>query len=389
MSGEDIVLVAPRRTAIAKEAGMLRDVPPDRLAAKVIEATVRDAGIDSAAVDDVILGNQFGGSRVARHAGLYAGLPVSVPGLVVNRLCASSVEAVVLAAQKIRAGDASVVLAGGVESYTQAPYLLEKPRQAYQRRPPQFVSGSADRKSDPELGLSLSMGETAEVVAERYRVTREEQDEFALQSQRKAVRAAEDGVLRWATVPVETDGGVFEHDECLRPDTSMEGLSRLKPAFKRNGTVTAGNSCKRGDAAASILVTTAATAQRLGLAVVGRFVAACTVGVHPSIMGMGPVPAVGALLEKTGLSIERIGVMEFNEAFAAQSVAAIRELRIDPARVNVYGGAISHGHPSGATGAILITKLLTAMHSAKVQYGVVTLCIGSGMGMAALFSNQV
>ena len=387
------VLALPLRTAIAKEIGALRDFVPEEIGGKVVRALVERSGIDPAEVEDVIMGNQFSTMRLGRHCALLGGLPIEVPGFAVNRACGSGLQAIINAAQAIENDCGELFIAGGVESYTRAPYLMEKPAQAFQRQAPRFLG--AESRGDfgvPELGLNTSMGMTAENVAEQFKISREEQDRFGLLSQQRAAAAAEAGLFEAQIVPIEVQSGgkqtvQFRADECLRPDTTLEKLAALPPLFKKNGTVTAGNTCKRSDAAGAMIVASLDKAKGLGLDVLARVRASAVVGVHPNIMGMGPVPAVRKALQRAKLSLSEIGLIELNEAFAAQVLAVARELDLDQDRLNVNGGAIAHGHPTGATGAILTTKLLYEMKRRQAQFGLVTMCIGGGMGIAAVFEQ--
>jgi acetyl-CoA C-acetyltransferase len=386
------VIASPLRTAIAKEAGGLRNLGADEIGANVIRAVVSRGSVKPTDVEDVIMGNSFSTSRIGRHCALLAGLPVSVPGVGINRLCGSGLEALIYASLRVETNNADLILAGGTESYTRAPYLMEKPTEAYQRRAPKFVN--PETRGDlgpPELGLATSMGLTGENVAQQYRISRKEQDDWALESNQRSISAMKNGVFKDQIVPIEiVEGGKkieFVMDECPRSDTSIEKLSALPPLFEEHGTVTAGNCSKRSDAAAAMIVTNEEIARKNGFDVFGRITASAVVGVHPNIMGMGPVEAVPIALKKAGLSIKDIGVVELNEAFASQVLAVIKKLYLDPSVVNPHGGAIAHGHPSGATGAVLATKLLHRMRQEKIPFGMVTMCIGSGMGIAAVFER--
>ena len=387
------VIALPLRTAIAKEIGALKEFFPEEIGARVVRALVERSGIDPAEVEDVIMGNQFSTMRLGRHCALLGGLPIEVPGIAVNRACGSGLQAIVNAVHAIENNCGELFIAGGVESYTRAPYLLERPAEAFQRRPPQFLG--TDTRGDfghPELGLNTSMGMTAELVAEQFKVNREDQDKFGLLSQQRAQEAVVRGLFDDQIVPVEVrakgkERSEFRADECLRPDTTLEKLAQLPPLFKKNGTVTAGNTCKRSDAACAMLAVSQEKAKALGLQALARVRASAVAGVHPNVMGIGPVPAVRKALQRARLSVDDIGLIELNEAFAAQVLAVIRELKLDPDKVNVNGGAIAHGHPTGATGAILATKLLHEMRRRQIQFGIVTMCIGGGMGIAAVFEN--
>jgi acetyl-CoA C-acetyltransferase len=387
------VIALALRTAIAREGGALKDFMPEEIGARVVRALVERSGIEPAEVEDVIMGNQFSTTRLGRHCALLGGLPVEVPGFAVNRACGSGLQAIVNAAHAIENNCGELFIAGGVESYTRAPYLLDKPTQAYQRQPPRFLGvESRGDFGQPELGLNTSMGATAENVAEQFKISREDQDRFALLSQQRAAAAARNGLFNGqiASIDINAPGQEplhFQVDECLRPDTTWEKLAQLPPLFKKNGTVTAGNTCKRSDAASALLVTTIDKAEAAGLEILATLRASAVAGVHPNIMGFGPVPAVRKALQRAGLSLGDVGLIELNEAFASQVLAVIRELDVDPGKVNVNGGAIAHGHPTGATGAILTTKLLHEMRRRRVQFGIVTMCIGGGMGIAAVFER--
>ncbi|MBI2988941.1 MAG: thiolase family protein [Deltaproteobacteria bacterium] len=387
------VVATPLRTAIAREGGAFKDLAPEEIGGHVINALVQRSGIDPAEVEDVVMGNQFSTMRMGRHCALLGGLSVEVPGVTINRACGSALQAILYAAQAVEGGCGDLYIAGGVESYTQAPYLLERPTEAFQRRPPRFLG--ADTRGDfghPELGLDTPMGMTAENVAEQFKIAREDQDRFALLSHQRTITAARQGFFDEQIVPIKVRGAgkemaPFLADECPRPDTTFEKLSRLPPLFKKTGTVTAGNTCKRSDAASAMIVTSLEKAKILGLEILGHVRASAVAGVHPNVMGIGPVPAVRKALKRAGLSLRDIGLIELNEAFAAQVLAVVRELDLDQDRLNVNGGAIAHGHPTGATGAILATKLLHEMRRRQAQFGMVTMCIGGGMGIAAVFEQ--
>src|SRR5438309_3506788 len=382
----DALICAAYRTPVGKHGGALAGVRPDDLAAVPIKAIVDKTGIDPATIDDVILGcaNQAGedNRNVARMAALLAGLPIEVPGQTVNRLCGSGLQAVASAAQAIRAGEGEVFIAGGVESMTRAPYVMLKNAEPWSRRAPEVADTTVGwRFVNPRMKKewTISLGETAEVVAERYRIGRAEQDAFALESQRRAANAQQDCVFTDEIVPVSLpDGSKFSKDEYPRADTSAEKLAALKPAFKKDGTVTAGSSSGINDGAAALLVTTANTRP------LARILATAVAGVDPSCMGLGPIPATQKVLKRARMTIDQIDLIELNEAFAAQAIACIRELKLDPSKVNIYGGAIALGHPLGATGARILTTLVHAIHRTKSRYGLCTMCIGVGQGIAML-----
>jgi 3-oxoadipyl-CoA thiolase len=389
------------RTPIGRYGGVLASVRPDDLAALVIRAIVDRTGIDPALVEDVILGcaNQAGedNRNVARMALLLAGLPVEVAGQTVNRLCGSGLQAINSAAHAIAVDDGDVFIAGGVESMTRAPYVMAKPEAAWERGTREAYDTTLGwRFVNPKLAAAqypYSMGETAENVVERYGerldVTRERQDAFALRSHQRAVAAIEGGLFDGQLIPVEVpqkkgDPIVVARDEHPRADTSLEALARLRPAFREGGSVTAGNSSGINDGASAVLVVEAATAHELGLHPMARVVATAVAGVDPAIMGVGPVPAVRKVLKRAGLSVDDLDLVELNEAFASQSVVCIDELGLDPEKVNVNGGAIALGHPLGASGGRLMTMLVHELGRRGGRYGLATMCIGVGQGIATI-----
>ena len=389
--------MAALRTPFGRYGGVLASVRPDDLAAAVIRALVDRAGIDPALVEDVILGcaNQAGedNRNVARMAALLAGLPVEVAGLTVNRLCGSGLQAVNSAAHAIAVGDGEVFIAGGVESMSRAPYVMLKPETAYERGTHELVDTTLGwRFVNPALAAAhhpYAMGETGENVAERLGVSREDQDAFALSSQRNAAAAIAAGRYRDQLVPITVAGPkgsavVVEADEHPRPDSTPEALARLRPAFREGGTVTAGNSSGINDGASAALVVEAGKARSLGLAPMARVVATAVAGVDPAVMGLGPIPATRKALERAGLTVGDLDLVELNEAFASQSLACIRELGLDPARVNVDGGAIALGHPLGASGGRLVTTLVHALRRTGGRYGLASMCIGVGQGIATI-----
>jgi acetyl-CoA C-acetyltransferase/3-oxo-5,6-didehydrosuberyl-CoA/3-oxoadipyl-CoA thiolase len=393
----DAYILDAVRTPVGRFGGALASVRPDDLAATVVKAIVQRTGIDPSVVDDVIFGcaNQAGedNRNVGRMALLLAGLPVSVPGQTVNRLCGSGLEAVRSAMHAIRAGEGETFIAGGVESMTRAPWVTLKPEEGYARGIPQMADSLlgwrfVNPKMPPEWTVSL--GETAEIVAEEFGVTREDQDAFALRSQQRAAHAIAAGHFAGEIVPVEIPQRkgppkVVDTDEHPRADTTLESLSGLKPAFrKERGTVTAGNASGLNDGASALLVASGAAAERLGRRPMARIVASAVAGVEPHRMGIGPVPATRKALALAGLSIDDIGLVELNEAFAAQSVACVRELGIDPEIVNVSGGAVAVGHPLGSSGARILTTLVHEMHRQGVRYGLASMCIGVGQGISMI-----
>jgi 3-oxoadipyl-CoA thiolase len=385
------VVLSGVRTPVGRYGGALSHVRPDDLAAIAIEAAVARAGVDPATIDDAYLGcaNQAGedNRNVARMAALLAALPDSVPGVTVNRLCASGLSAVVSASHAIVAGDAEIVVAGGVESMSRAPLVMAKPDTAFPR---------GDRTVwDTTLGWRFpnprheamfpleSMGETGENVAERWSVSREDQDAFALRSQERWTAAHRAGRFENEIVAV----GEVVVDEHPRPDTSADKLAALRPAFRDGGTVTAGNAAGINDGAAALVLASEEKARELGIEPLGAFVGSAVAGVDPRVMGIGPVPAVRKLLKRTGVGVGDIDLVELNEAFASQSLAVIRELGLDEERVNVNGGAIAMGHPLGMSGARLVVSLLHELRRRKGRYGLATMCVGVGQGAAALFER--
>jgi acetyl-CoA acyltransferase len=372
-------------------------VRPDDLAAGVLRGLLAEVpSLDPARIDDMNwgAGNQAGedNRNVARMAGLLAGLPAEVPGATVNRLCASGMEAVTAAACMIAAGEADIVVAGGSESMSRAPFVLPRPDEALPRTMRTYDSRLGWRLTNPLMsGLHgvLSMGETAEEVAERYGVSREDQDAFALRSHRRAAAAREDGLFDAEILPVvRPDQVTVTADECIREDTSAERLAALKPVFRQGGSVTAGNSSPMNDGAAALLLVSEDALRDLGLDSLGRYAAGASAGVHPDIMGIGPVPATRKALRRLGRGIDSVQEAEFNEAFAAQSLACVRELGIDPELVNPTGGAIALGHPLGCSGARILTTLLHRMRRTGARRGLATMCVGVGQGSAVLVDRD-
>jgi 3-oxoadipyl-CoA thiolase len=389
----DAYICSALRTPVGKHGGALAGVRADDLAAVPIKAIVERTGIDPASVDDVILGctNQAGedNRNVARMALLLAGLPVEVPGQTVNRLCGSGLQAAASAAQAIKAGEGDVFIAGGVENMTRAPYVTLKSGEPWSRKTPETADTTVGwRFTNPRLKKewTISLGETAEVVAQRYQITRAEQDAFAVESQRRAEAALKACVFTDELVPVPLpDGTTFSKDEYPRPGATLEGVAKLKPAFRPDGTVTAATSSGVNDGAAALLIRRRndGTTEREG-APIARIVATAVAGVDPSCMGLGPIPATQKVLKRAGVTIDQIDLIELNEAFAAQAIACIRELKLDPAKVNIYGGAIALGHPLGATGARILTTLLHALRRTHSRFGLATMCIGVGQGIAMI-----
>ena len=390
------VIIDAVRTPVGRYGGALKDVRVDELAATCLDALVRRNHLDPTSVEDVILGctNQAGedNRNLARMALLLAGFPVEVAGQTVNRLCASGLNAIASAAHAIAVGEGDVFIAGGAESMTRAPFVLAKADTAFSRDLKVHDTTIGWRFTNPRLAAMyppLGMGETAEVVAERYGVSRQEQDAFALGSQRKWAEANAAGRFgdELVSVPIPQRSGepvLVERDEHPRPDTTLDQLGRLKPAFKKDGTVTAGNSSGINDGAAALLLMDAETARARGQQPMARIVASAVAGVDPSYMGLGPIPATRKVLARAGLRADQIDLVELNEAFAAQALPCIREIGLDPARVNVNGGAIAIGHPLGSTGARLMVTLVHEMRRRQARYGLVTMCVGVGQGMAVL-----
>lgn len=392
-SNADIVISTPLRTAIGTFGGALKDVPATELGATVAKAVIERSGVDAAAVDQVIVGNILSagqGMNPGRQVGIRSGVPVEAPGLTLNRMCGSGLQAVISAAQEIALGDADVVLAGGIENMDQAPFLMPKGRYGYRMGMPDakildhmVYDGLWDIFNDYHMGV------TAENVAERYGITREDCDAYAARSHQLAAKAHGEEVFSGQIVPVEVKAKKqtveFTTDEHVRPDATAEGLARLRPVFKPDGgVVTAGNASGVNDGAALMLVSSAAKAEELGLPVQGRLVAAGVSGVDPAYMGIGMVPASQKVLARAGLTIDDIDVVEANEAFASVALAVQRELKVPDEKMNPVGGAVALGHPIGATGAVLVVKTLHELARREARYGLVTLCIGGGMGIAAV-----
>jgi len=394
----EALIIDAVRTPIGRYGGALAGARPDDLAARVVEAAVQRTGLDPSSVDEVFMGatNQAGedNRNVARMAVLLAGLPVEVPGVTVNRLCASGLEAVVQASRALKLGEGSLMLAGGVESMTRAPLVGLKPDRGFPRGGTELVDTTIGwRFTNPNMTHSTEgMGETGENVAERYGVSREDQDAFALESHRRAVAAAEagrfDDELVTVDVPQPKGDPVTVHaDEGPRPDTTAERLAGLKPIFREGGTVTAGNSSSINDGAACLVVGTEETARELGREALARLVSSAPAGVDPAYMGIGPVPSSRKALERAGLTIDDIDLVEINEAFASQALASARELGIDHDKLNVNGGAIALGHPLGMSGARLVGTLAYELRRRGLRYGLATMCVGVGQGLAAVIEN--
>lgn len=383
-------LVGGVRTPMGRYGGVLASVRPDDLAALVMAELVARTGIDPAALDHVYFGsaNQAGedNRNVARMAVLLAGFPDAVPGLTVNQLCASGLASVTLAAQAIKAGEADLVLAGGVESMTRAPWVQGKPEKAFAKPGPQFDTSIGWRFTNPRFlerpKATFSMPQTAEEVADVDRISREDADAFALASHRNAIAAQDAGRFDAELVAVSTKGGAVTADEGPRRDTSAEALAGLRPIVRADGVVTAGNSSPINDGAAAILVASEAAIEKYGLTPRARVLGGASVGVAPEVMGLGPVPATQKLLQRLGLTVDDLDAIELNEAFATQSLACIRRLGLDPERVNRDGGAIALGHPLGASGTRILVTLLGRMERESARRGLATMCVGVGQGAA-------
>jgi acetyl-CoA acyltransferase 2 len=388
---DDVVIVDGARTAFGGLNGGLKGVTATELGAVAAREALARSNVDPASIDHVIFGNVVQTCKdapyLARHIGMEVGVPIEVPGLIVNRLCASGLEALVVGAQQLLLGDSTVVLAGGSENMTQCPHLIRGARDG-------FRLGNVEVEDYVLVALTdqwngLAMGLTAEILAERYHISREEQDEFAYRSHSRAAKARENGRFAEEIVGVETKDRkgkikVVDRDEHIRADATVESLGQLPPVFKKNGTVTAGNACGINDGAAAMVMTTAKRAKDMGLRPLGRLVSWASVGVEPDIMGIGPVEASRKALQRAGRQLGDMELIEINEAFAAQYLACERELGLDRDRVNVNGGAIALGHPVGASGARTTLTLLYELRKRGLRYGLVTLCVGGGMGIAAI-----
>lgn len=387
----EVVIVAAVRTPIGSFGGSLKDISAVDLGSLVIKNAIERAGLEPEQVDEVIMGNVLGaglGQNVARQMSVHAGVPVTVPAFTINKVCGSGLKSVQLAVQAVLCGDAEVVVAGGAENMSQAPYILPNQRWGSRMGNATVVDtmlrdGLTDGFEDYHMGI------TAENVAEQYGITREDQDSFALQSQKRAVAAVEDGRFKEEIVPVEIpqrrgEPLVFDMDEFPRKDVSLEGLSKLRPAFQKDGSVTAGNSSGINDGAAAVVVMSAEKAKELGVPVLATIKSYASAGLDPKVMGCGPIYASRKALEKAGLTVADLDLVESNEAFAAQACAVAKELNLDLEKVNVNGGAISLGHPIGASGCRILVTLLHEMQKRDAKRGLVTLCIGGGMGTALI-----
>lgn len=391
---ERVVIVEGIRTPIGRYGGSLKDVNSGFLAAHVMKKVLEKASISPEKVSDVIMGEvrqTTESSNVARVAAIRAGIPVETPAFTVNRLCASGMQAIASGVQQIQSGQADIVIAGGTESMSNAAIYLRGARFGGDKT--YLVDSNIEAGQQPiEIyGEEMGMGITAENVAEKYKISREDQDAFAIESQTKATKAIEEGVFKEEIAPYEIVTKrktiVFDTDEHPRPETTFEKLQTLKPAFKKDGTVTAGNACGRNDGAAAVLLMTESTAKRESIRPKAAIVDWTAVGVSPEVMGIGPVPAIQRLLERTSMSLEDIDLFEINEAFASQAIAVQRELQIDPVKLNVNGGAIALGHPLGATGTRIVVTLMHELIRRGKRYGIASLCVGGGQGIAILIEN--
>ncbi len=393
-NGREVVVLSGVRTAIGNFGGSLKDQPPSELAAQVVREAVKRAGVDPAEIGQVVFGNIIHTDGhdhyLARVAGVKGGLPVDVPALTLNRLCGSGLQAIISAAQTIMLGDADAAVAGGAESMSRSPYWAHAMRWGARMNDVTMVDVMVAALNDPFD--DVHMGVTAENIARKWEISREDQDALAVESHKRAAAAIAEGRFKDQILPIEikVKGGtqLFDTDESVRPDTSMEKLAKLRPVFLKDGTVTAGNASSINDAAAAVVLMERSVAEQRGYKPMGRLVGYSVVGVDPKYMGIGPVPAVRKVLERTGLTINDIDVFELNEAFAAQALAVIRDLELPMEKVNPNGSGISLGHPIGATGAILTVKALYELHRIGGRYACVTMCIGGGQGIAAIFERM-
>ncbi|WP_332632161.1 thiolase family protein [Halalkalibacter flavus] len=390
MGKRDAVIVSAVRSAIARQGGALAPLQAHEFGAIVLQEVLKRANIDPREVDDIILGNvSSGGGNIARLTSLQAGFPFSTTGITIDRQCGSSINAVILAAQAIQAGVGDIFIAGGTESLSRAPYLMDRPTKGYDHVLPKFRPQQLSPKDigDPPMGI------TAETLAEKYSITREEQDEFAYNSQQKMANAMRQGYFDEQIVPITIPvrkGApfIFTEDEHPRPQTTKAGLSKLPPAFLHGGTVSAGNSSGINDGACALVVMSREVAEKRGLSIIAVIRGSSISGVDPKVMGIGPVSAVKSLLARIRMTLNQIDLIECNEAFAAQTLAVDRELQFDVNKLNVNGGAIAHGHPLGATGAVLMTKTIYELARRKQQFGLITACIGGGQGIAILLERE-
>ncbi len=397
MGNKDIVIISGCRTPIGSFGQSLRNVRAYELASLVMKEAMARANVEGAQLNDVIFGDCIQTSEeanTARTAALKTGIPVEVPAVTIQRQCASGMQSAIFASQQIQCGDSEIVLAGGVESMSNAPYILKKARWGARLQHGEMTDGMWEllHSGSGLLGEAYIMGQTAENLAKKYNISRDEQDQVAFESHSKALAAIDAGRFKDEIIPVPIPGRkgevkMFDTDEHPRRDVSLESLAKLKPAFDKNGTVTAGNSSGLNDGAAALIVTSAKKAAELGMKPMVRLVANAIAGVDPRLMGFGPVPAVQNLLKKTGMKLDDIGLIELNEAFAAQYLACEKALELDRTKVNVNGSGVGLGHPVGCTGARLMISLINEMKRRNVKYGIATLCVGGGMGAAVLIEN--
>ncbi|MGA4518072.1 thiolase family protein [Solibacillus silvestris] len=386
----DAVIVSAVRTAIGKQGGALASLPAHLYGGEVIKEAIKRVNLNPEMIDDVILGNVLsGGGNIARLTALQGGLSVNIPGLTIDRQCGSGINAAALAAQAIQSGAGDIYVAGGIESMSRAPYQYERPEQAYSSIPPR----SRKTLLAPEEIGNPGMGTTAENLAKKYDITRKEQDEYSLRSQLRMATAIHEGRFDEQIVPISIpvrkgEPILFNKDEHPRPNTTLAALAKLSPAFQRDGTVTAGSSSGLNDAASAMVIMSREKAEELGIQPLATIKGSTVAGVDPNIMGIGPVPATKKLLEKLNLSLSDMDIIELNEAFAAQVIACDRELGIDPEKLNVNGGAIAHGHPLGATGAILITKAVYELKRSAGKFALITACIGGGQGISLVIERE-
>ncbi len=390
----DVVISSAARTAIGSFGRSLRDVPPTKLGATAAHAAIERAGIEPGQIEQVVFGNVIHTAPedmyLGRVVGINAGIPKETPALTLNRLCGSGLQAIVSATQMIQSGDAAVALAGGAESMSRGAYWVQNARWGARMGDASMTDAVVGALTDPFN--KIHMGVTAENLAESHGITRSDQDEFALESHRRAVAAIKAGVFEDEVVPVEVKSRKetieFKVDEHARADVSLESLAKLKPAFNKDGTVTAGNASGVNDAAAAVVVMSADRARQLGAPVRARILSYAVCGVEPKTMGIGPVPAIRKALERAGRTLDEVGVIELNEAFAAQALAVLKDLNLDTERVNPNGGAIALGHPVAASGALLVAKILSEMERKDHELGLVSLCIGGGQGIAMLLARE-
>lgn len=387
---EEVVLVSAVRTAVGKFGRSLKDIPAQHLGAVVIKESVNRAAVQINQVDEVIMGNVISaglGQNPARQSAVYAGLPYEIGSFTVNKVCGSGLKAVMLAAQALKAGDAEIIVAGGMENMSRSPYLVRDVRWSVKFGDMPMVDAMRyDGLWD--VYNKFLMGITGERVAEKYRITRAEADEFSLQSHMKALRAIKEGFFRNEILPVEIESGIFEKDECVRDDTTLEKLSRLKPVFKEDGILTAGNSSQLSDGAAALVITTARKARLLGIKPLARIIDYATGGTKPEDIMEAPIPTVGKLLEKTGFTIGDMDLVEHNEAYATASIAVARALEIGPDKFNVNGGAVALGHPLGCSGARILVTLVHALKNRGLKRGLATLCLGGGNAVAMIVERR-